>query len=184
MGLKSLAEKKVATSLLDQAYVLVTQQVTDDDGVEKEAVRRIPLATFFSNIGVDVDFDEEEQALYLLNKEGIRIGVGTTIIAGITGLQMTTETDDNATQYLVLSDSNGVELCRTEFTVTGSGSGSAYTCRLINGMSSANLSVPSGQGCTLQYEYYEYYGQDRTTVDGTAQYYVKTGTMLSTGLCS
>lgn len=176
MGLKSLAEKKVATSLLDQAYVLVTQQVTDDDGVEKEAVRRIPLATFFSNIGVDVDFDEEEQALYLLNKEGIRIGVGTTIIAGITGLQMTTETDDNATQYLVLSDSNGVELCRTEFTVTGSGSGSAYTCRLINGMSSANLSVPSGQGCTLQYEYYEYYGQDRTTVDGTAQYYVKTGT--------
>lgn len=176
MGLKSLTEKKVAMTLLDDAYVVVTQQVTDDDNVTKEAVRRIPLATFFSKYGADVDFDEEEQALYLLNKDGVRIGVGTTIIAGITGLQMTTETDDNNTQYLVLSDSNGVELCRTEFTVTGSGSGSAYTCRLINGMSSANLSVPSGQGCSLTYEFYEFYGQDRTTVDGTAQYYVKTGT--------
>jgi len=175
-NLKKLTEKKVATNLLDEAYVVVTQQVTDDDNVTKEAVRRIPLATFFSTIGADVDFDQDEQALYLLNRDGVRIGVGTTIIAGITGLQMYTEEDDNATQYLVLADSNGVELCRTEFTVSGSGTGTAYTCRLINGMSSANLSVPSGQGCVLQYEYFEYYGQDRTTVDGTAQYYVKTGT--------
>ena len=176
MGLKKLTEKKVATNLLDEAYVVVTQQITDDQGEAKEAVRRIPLATFFSTIGADVDFDQDEQALYLLNRDGVRIGVGTTIIAGITGLQMYTEEDDNATQYLVLADSNGVELCRTEFTVTGSGTGTAYTCRLINGMSSANLSVPSGQGCSLQYEYYEYYGQDRTTVDATAQYFVKTGT--------
>lgn len=174
--IKKLTEKKVATNLLDQAYVVVTQQITDDEGVAKEAVRRIPLATFFSTIGSDVDFDEDEQALYLINSEGERIGVGTTIVAGITGLQMYTEEDDNATQYLVLADSNGVELCRTEFTVQGSGGGSAYTCRLINGMSSANLSVPSGQGCTVQYEYYEFYGQDRTTVEATAQYYVKTGT--------
>ena len=137
MGLKKLTEKKVATNLLDEAYVVVTQQITDDQGEAKEAVRRIPLATFFSTIGADVDFDQDEQALYLLNRDGVRIGVGTTIIAGITGLQMYTEEDDNATQYLVLADSNGVELCRTEFTVTGSGTGTAYTCRLINGMSSA-----------------------------------------------
>ncbi|MCD8308877.1 MAG: DUF6273 domain-containing protein [Clostridia bacterium] len=176
MGLIDLSSKKVATSLLDEAYVLVTQQVTDDNGTTKEAVRRIPLATFVKDVGFDVDFDEEEQVLYLLNKEGARVGIGTTIVAGITGLQMTTETDDNDTQYLILSDSNGVELCRTEFTVYGTGSGSAYTCRLINGMSSANLSIPSGQGCTLTYEYYEYYGTERTTVDATAQYYIKTGT--------
>ena len=126
-------------------------------------------------VGLDVDFDEEEQTLYLLNGEGTRIGLGTTIVAGITGLQMRTEEDDNATQYLILSDANGVELCRTEFTVQGTGGGSAYTCRLINGMSSANLSLPSGQSCVLTYEFYEFYGQERTTVDGTAQYAVKTG---------
>ncbi|MCD8198384.1 MAG: DUF6273 domain-containing protein [Lachnospiraceae bacterium] len=176
MGLISLPDKKVASSILDEAYVLVTQQVTDDDGDTKEAVRRVPLETFLTNIGFDVDFDEDAQVLYLLDKTGQRVGVGTTIVAGITGLSMTTEEDDSGNQYLILLDSNGVELCRTEFNATGSGTGSAYTCRLINGMTSANLSFPSGQSCTLTYEYYEYYGTERTTVAATAQYYIRTGT--------
>ena len=129
-----------------------------------------------SGLGSDVDFDEDEQQLFLLDSEGNRIGLGTRIVAGITGLQMRTEEDDNNTQYLIISDVNGVELCRTEFTVSGSGSSTAYTCRLINGMSSTNMSIPSGQGCALSYEFYEYYGTERTTVDATAQYYVKSGT--------
>lgn len=129
-----------------------------------------------SGLGSDVDFDEDEQQLFLLDSEGNRIGIGTQIVAGLTGLSMQTEEDESGNYYLVTYDAKGIELCRVEFTPTGGGSGTAYVCRLINGMTSSRFSIPSGQSCVLAYEFYEYYGQEQTGVNATVQYSLKGAT--------
>ena len=175
MAIRKITEKTTTQSLGNDAYVLITQNVTVD-GVTTHALRRIPFAKLAATLGCDLDFDEDTQMLSLVNPEGVRIGSGTPIVAGISGLQMYTETDDTGTQYLILADSDGVELCRTEFTVSGGGGSTAYVCRLINGMSSLKLSYPSGQSCVLGYSFYEYYGNEQTTVNATTEVYVKTAT--------
>ena len=134
------------------------------------------LQSLIGDTGFDLDFDEDTEVLYLVNKEGERVGLGTGITAGISGLSMYTETDETNTQYLVLADADGNELCRTEFVVSGSGSSTAYVCRLINGMSSGKLSYPSGQNCLLSYSFVEYYGQEQTTVNAALEVYTKTAT--------
>ena len=175
MAIRKITEKTTTQSLGNDAYVLITQN-ENIDGVTTHALRRIPFAKLVASLGCDLDFDEDTQVLSLINSEGVRIGTGTPIVAGISGLQMYTETDDTGTQYLILADSDGVELCRTEFTVTGGGGSTAYVCRLINGMSSLKLSYPSGQNCELSYSFYEYYGNEQTTVNATTEVYVKTAT--------
>ena len=127
--------------------------------------------------GYDVDFDEATQTLYVTNSEGARVGIGTTIQAGISGLSMDIETEDEV-NYLVLYDDNGVEICRTELIGGGGGGGgaTAYVARLINGMSGLNLSFPSGKPCEIDYSFYEYYGQDQTSVNAAAKYYMRTAT--------
>ena len=168
MALKFLTEKTASDSLTSDAYVVVTQTETVN-GESKRVVRRVPFANFAAALGADLDFDEDTQTLYLVNPDGERIGDGTTVQTGINGLQMYTETDDTGTQYLILADADGVELCRTEFTVTGTGGSTAYVCRLINGMGSLKLSFPSGQACTLGYSFYEYYGNEQTAVNATCE---------------
>ena len=175
MALKFLTEKTASDSLTSDAYVVVTQTETVN-GESKRVVRRVPFANFAAALGADLDFDEDTQTLYLVNPDGERIGDGTTVQTGINGLQMYTETDDTGTQYLILADADGVELCRTEFTVTGTGGSTAYVCRLINGMGSLKLSFPSGQACTLGYSFYEYYGNEQTAVNATCEVYTKTAT--------
>ena len=175
MAIRKITEKTTTQSLANDAYVLITQN-EEVGGVTKHSLRRIPFAKLAASLGCDLDFDEDTQMLSLVNPDGERIGSGTPIVAGISGLQMYTETDDTGTQYLILSDSDGTELCRTEFNVSGGGSGTSYVCRLINGMSSLKLSYPSGQTCVLGYSFYEYYGNEQTTVNATAEVYVKTAT--------
>ena len=175
MATKKITEQATSDALLSDAYVLVTQ-TEEVDGVEKTVLRRIPFANFAAALGADVDFDEDSETLYLTNPDGTRIGLGTPITAGIAGLRMYTETDETGTQYLVLEDQNGNELARTEFTVQGSGGSTSYVVRLINGMNGTKLSFPSGQACTISYEFYEYYGAEQTTVNANAEVYVKTGT--------
>ena len=175
MAIRKITEKTTTDSLANDAYVLITQ-TEEVDGENKHALRRIPFNALAAGLGADLDFDEDSQTLYIINPDGERIGVGTPIVAGISGLQMYTETDDTGTQYLILADSDGTELCRTEFSVSGGGSSTSYVCRLINGMSSLKLSFPSGQNCLLNYSFYEYYGNEQTTVNATAEVYVKTAT--------
>ena len=139
MDIKRVTEKTTTQSLASDAYVLITQN-EEVGGVTKHSLRRIPFAKLAATLGCDLDFDEDTQMLSLVNPDGERIGSGTPIVAGISGLQMYTETDDTGTQYLILADSDGTELCRTEFNVSGGGSGTSYVCRLINGMSSLKLS--------------------------------------------
>jgi len=69
-----LTEKKVTENLLDDAYVVVTQQETDDDGVTKEAVRRVALNTFSSaiaNIGSFMWYVDTDE---VVNKSGTSLG--------------------------------------------------------------------------------------------------------------
>lgn len=175
MALKYVTNKETSESLENDAHVLITQ-TEEVNGADKVVLRRIPFKNFAVGLGADLDFDEETQTLYVVNQDGERLGSGTTVQAGISGLNMYTETDDTGTQYLILADADGVELARTEFTVTGTGGSTAYLCRLINGMNSLKLSFPSGQACALSYEFYEYYGQEQTAVNATCEVYVKTAT--------
>lgn len=175
MALRRLTEKEISELLAHDAAVIVTQ-TENVNGETKSVVRRIPFAAFAASLGADLSFDEDEQTLYLTNPDGERIGDGTTVQTGINGLQMYTETDDTGTQYLILADADGVELCRTEFTVSGSGGSTAYVCRLINGMGSLKLSFPSGQACQIGYSFFEYYGNEQTAVNATCEVYTKTAT--------
>ena len=175
MALEFLTNKTTTEALASDACVLITQTETVN-GESKRVVRRIPFTNFAAPLGADLDFDEETQTLYATNPDGERIGDGTTVQTGISGLQMYTEVDDTGTQYLILADADGVELCRTEFQVSGGGSGTAYVCRLINGMGSLKLSFPSGQACQLGYSFYEYYGNEQTAVNATCEIYTKTAT--------
>ncbi len=175
MAFNKITEKTIAESLRDDTYVLVTQ-TEEINGTEVHSLRRIPIQKFGALFGADLDWDEESETLFLVNPEGNRIGDGTPVVAGISGLRMYTETDETGTQYLILADNDGNELTRTEFTVQGTGGSTSYVNRLINGMNSTKLSFPSGQACVLQYEFYEYYGAEQTTVGATAEVYVKTGT--------
>lgn len=176
MALKWLTNKETAEELTENTYIVVTQNETKD-GVTRNVVRRIPFNNFAAQLGADLDFDDETEMAYLVNKDGVRLGEGTTLRTGISGLQMYTEQDeDTGTQYLVLEDASGSELCRTEFNVSGGGSGTSYVCRLINGMSGTLLNFPSGQNVTLSYSYYERYGNEQTTANATEEIYYKTAT--------
>ena len=175
MGINKITEKVETNRLKDGAYVLITQTETVN-GVETESLRRIPFNNFAASLGADLAFDEETQTAYMVNKNGDQVGEGCTIQTGIGALNMFTEEDDTGTQYLVLQDGAGNELARCEFVVSGSGSSTAYVCRLVNGMESGKLSFPSGQACVLQYSFYEYYGNEQTTVNATLEVYTKTAT--------
>ncbi len=175
MALRTLTEKESSLALTSDAAVIVTQ-TEEVNGEQKSVVRRVPFAKFAALLGADLKFDEDSQTLFLTNPDGIQIGDGTTVQTGISGLQMYTETDDTGTQYLILADADGVELCRTEFTVSGGGGSTAYVCRLINGMGSLKLSFPSGQACQIGYSFYEYYGNEQTAVNATCEVYTKTAT--------
>ena len=155
MGIIEVTKKEVTQSLAADAKILITQ-TEEVDGEEIAVVRRIPFKNLAAALGADLDWDEDTEQLFLVNSDGTRIGLGTTVVAGISGLRMYTEIDETGTQYLILEDSNGNELTRTEFTVTGGGGSTAYIVRLINGMSGTKLSYPSGQACVLEYEFYEY----------------------------
>lgn len=173
-GIK-ITEHAASDSIKDDTYVLVTQ-TEEENGRDIHALRRIPYNNFAAPLGVDLDFDEDSETLYLINRDGARIGQGTGITAGITGLRLYTETDETGTQYLIMEDSEGNELTRTEFSVQGGGGSTSYVNRLINGMAGTKLSYPSGQACVLNYEFYEYYGAEQTTASATAEIYTKTGT--------
>ena len=166
---------ELGTSLGEGGKVLVEVEETVN-GHTRGVLKRIPFQNFASALGADLDYDEETGTLYLVDSRGQRIGGGVTVASGVTGLNMYTETDDTGTQYLILEDGDHNELCRTEFTVTGTGGSTAYICRLINGMNGTKLSFPSGQACVLSYEFYEYYGAEQTTVNANAEVYVKYGT--------
>ena len=165
----------MSTELAQDAAIIITQTEVVD-GVQKQVVRRIPYNNFAAALGVDLFFDEGMQTLYMVNPDGETIGNGTAVQTGISGLAMTTETDDTGTQYLILSDQDGSEICRTEFNVSGGGSGTNYVCRLVNRMSSTKLSFPSGQAHQLLYAFYEYYGNEQTTVNATCEIFTKTAT--------
>lgn len=125
----------------------------------------------------DVEFDENGSLLYLIDKQGHQIGNGTTIIAGIAGLSMEVETDENEISYLVLYDNNGEELCRTVLPAGGGGgSASSYECRLVNTSGASSFSLALGQSLELTYTYAENYGGESTGADATATYFVKNGT--------
>jgi len=125
----------------------------------------------------DVEFDESGSLLYLIDKQGRQIGNGTTIIAGIAGLSMEVETDENEIAYLVLYDNNGEELCRTVLPAGGGGGGgaSSYECRLVNTSGASSFSLALGQSLELSYTYAENYGGESTGADATATYFVKNG---------
>ena len=145
MATVKLTEKEVAT-LSQSAYVVVTQQATVN-GETKEVVRRVSLAEFFSGIQMDVEYDTETNMLYLVNAGGTRIGLGTQINAGVSGLVMDVEQDeeDETVNYLVLLDGEGNELTRTELPATGSGGGggtaTGSTVRITNLMASRALTL-------------------------------------------
>ena len=103
-----------------------------------------------NDYGYDVDFDENTNTLYLKNSNGSRIGLGTSIQAGISGLEMHTETIDSL-NYLVLSDQNGIEICRTEIVGGGSGSGGTdnVTMSMTNGMEWLSTTLRLGSSCPL-----------------------------------
>ena len=180
LQLRKVTTAQIAEEIASDAYVLVTQQIeTDESSREQEGSEelvRIPFSAFAASLGCDLDFDEETEMLYLVNAAGQRIGLGAPVVAGINGIQLYTEIDDTGTQYLIMADQDGNELARTEFTVTGTGGSTSYVCRLINGMSGTKLSYPSGQACVLNYEFYEFYGAEQTSVGANAEIFVKTGT--------
>ena len=153
---------------------LLVSDAAADSKVVGDVIRTIQ-ATLEDECGYDVDFDENTQTLYVTNSEGVRVGLGTTIRAGISGLAMDTETVDDV-YYLVLSDEKGTEICRTEITGGGGGGGTSYVARLINGMSGLQLSFPSGKPCVIDYSFYEYYGQEQTAVNAQAKYLMRTAT--------
>ena len=105
MAFNKITEKETANTLRADTYVLVTQTETVN-GEEVHSLRRVPFATFAASMGFDVEFDEGESMLYLVNSEGTRVGLGTQIVAGISGLNMYTETVEGVV-YLVIEDADG-----------------------------------------------------------------------------
>ena len=177
MALKKLTERTSTSELASDAYILVTQTEVVD-GERKHVLRRIPYTNFAAALGAEVEFDEEEQKIYLQSPNGTRIGQGTALALGITGLQLDTEVDDDGMQYLVLKDENGIEICRTEFNVTATGASAGDTIALSNrttvgGVNTTALTIIKGGSATLSYTFYiRDVNNELVEGNATAKYYV------------
>ena len=175
MAFNKITEKETANTLRSDTYVLVTQTETVN-GEEVHSLRRVPFATFAASMGFDVEFDEGESMLYLVNSEGTRVGLGTQIVAGISGLNMYTETVEGVV-YLVIEDADGNELGRVVLPSGGGGGPTGnYSVRIINGMGGTSLTVASTQQTILKCTYVEYYGSEIESSSGlmTIQYKLST----------
>lgn len=155
MSTINVTEKTTVSALKNDAHVLITQ-TENVNGTEKYVFRRIPFAKFAAMLGSDLDWDQQAGTLFMTNPDGSRIGDGTPVVAGISGLNMYTEIDDTGKQYLILEDADGIELTRTEIAATGGGGGGSsyeYKMTLTNLLPSRILTAAEDAPVNLQFSY-------------------------------
>lgn len=129
--------------------------------------------------GTSLDFDVVKHNLSLLNSQGEKIGESVNIKAGIDGL--TVEVDENEeekTYTMNFYDGNGTLIASTPLPATGGGGGgSTTTMRVRNLLSSNSLVVPyvdddSEVSCILKYSFTSVDSDGSATGNGTVTYEV------------
>lgn len=171
MRLISLTEKKVAPSLLDQAYVLVTQPESID-GIEKESLRRASLEALISalrtngvNDGYQTTHGIEDMYSNLVKSvdatdAGLRVTfwdkTSTDIAIESGGLAFDEIAYDKETGYLHIT-MNGADVVDPCFIGGGGGSGGTSTVvKLENLTGSASITVAHGESVNISFSYYDY----------------------------
>ncbi|MBQ2396102.1 MAG: hypothetical protein II304_03540 [Bacteroidales bacterium] len=158
----------------DNEYQVYILQNTDN-GLDKKKINSDEEA-LNTMVGAELSFDETTRELTLLNLMGEAIGESVMISAGVSGLNMEIESDDEGNNYLVLLDSSMNELARTVLPATGGGGGSYTTMRVRNLLSSTSFTVPynetDGCSCELKYSFTSVDSDGYDTGNGTVTYEV------------
>ncbi len=167
---QKITEKEVAQSLLDSAYVLITQQEDDGSGQKVESLRRIPLSVFLKKCGNgtgtgdgEVDHEVVKQIVDEYLAENPPSGTGTPG-RGISSIERTagdgspgttdtytiTYTDGSTNTYTVYNGADGDDGVTPELsigTVETLEAGSKATAS-ISGTAEKpvlNLGIPRGE---------------------------------------
>ena len=141
---------------LKKAAEDITASMTSDakDAAERAEAAASRLETFLSSIATDVNYDPATYLLTLVNEVGAQIGVGTTIKAGLSDIQMDTEVDSDGNKWLVLYNGDGVEMSRVQIPAGGgSGSSTGSTIKIINELDSRLFSVVEGRTTQIKYSW-------------------------------
>lgn len=153
-------------------------KIKDTVGSLPDTIKQI-LNELGTKYGTSLDFDIVKHNLSLLNSQGEKIGESVNIKAGIDGL--TVEVDENEeekTYTMNFYDGNGTLIASTPLPATGGGgSTSTTTMRVRNLLSSNSLVVPyvddkSEVSCILKYSFTSVDSDGSATGNGTVTYEV------------
>ena len=132
-----------------------------------------------NDFAVNIKFDEISQKLSLVNDDGENIGDPLSIKAGIDGLSVEVEHDEDTNVYTMkFYDSSGKEIASTPLPATGGGGGTVMsTLKVRNLMSSNSLIIPytdeeADVTCILKYSFSSTDSDGTQTGSGTAVYEV------------
>lgn len=132
-----------------------------------------------NDFAVNIKFDEISQKLSLINDNGENIGDPLSIKAGIDGLSVEVEHDEDTNVYTMkFYDSSGKEIASTPLPATGGGGGTVTsTLKVRNLMSSNSLIIPytdeeADVTCILKYSFSSTDSDGTQTGSGTAVYEV------------
>lgn len=132
-----------------------------------------------NDFAVNIKFDEISQKLSLINDDGENIGDPLSIKAGIDGLSVEVEHDEDTNVYTMkFYDSSGKEIASTPLPATGGGGGTVMsTLKVRNLMSSNSLIIPytdeeADVTCILKYSFLSTDSDGTQTGSGTAVYEV------------
>ena len=185
MAVNKISEKTTSNTVQSDAHVLVTQ-TEEVDGSEVHSLRRVPFVRVAdaaaAAVGFDVEYDNDTQLLYLVDRNGTRIGTGATIKAGLDGLEIKAEDDydddGNIVQYIALYNEDGDLISRTEVSINVSSVTAGDNVKLVNttkvnGTTTNSITSVYGaqDGVTLTFNFYIYDSAgDLVQDNGTARF--------------
>ena len=185
----NIAQNQINTVHI-QSKAITKEKLSDDvvadidSKATNEALDKIN-ESLKSNYGCKLVFDEITKELSLHNSIDEVLGDSITIKAGIEGIDMSIEQDENENYWLVTTDVDGAEVARVQLPATGGGgSGSFVTMKLRNLLTSNTFSIPydekNGCTCEIKYNFSSVYNDGDSTGNGVAVYYVDGYQVLTT----
>ena len=184
MALPKITEKPVSQSLAD-LHVLVTQQVTEN-GVTKEAVRRVPLSVFLAEVfdARTDNVDETTQEAHVYNSLGDFL---RSISAKIASADLDIDFSDldflEEDDVLYLYDKRKELRIGEGWTIKGGGGGGSATgaiMKLANTTGSTTIAAALGQSVTVTCRFSSVDDEDKQPTGDGSGVYTLNGTVVAT----
>ena len=179
MAQTKITEKEILSSLLTTAHVLVTQQVTQDDGTKVESLRRVPLTVFLAELyDARNDNPNEDGTENKYAKVGDFLRAMSEKLAkadfdmDFSDLDLKINDEDG---YLYIYDTKKGVFIGSGWQPTGGGGSTADSrVKLTCSLASRTFSLPTTAGtCVLPCTWSSLSTEDDTpTGNGTATWYV------------